>query len=214
MNEASTHEYRNQRHSDVPPTQASWFEQSPTTSVGFFERCGVDPTHSVIDVGGGASPFVDELLARGHVDVTVLDLSGEALALGRRRNVGHPRSAQLEIGDICEWRPDRQWDVWHDRAAFLFLTDQDERDAYLRAVADGLSINGLLLVGAFAADGPGHCSGLPVQGYDAESLFAEFSAVLPLDLVSTERLHHLAPSGTTQPFTWIIARRRAKPVCC
>lgn len=214
MNEASTHEYWNKRHSDAPPTQASWFERSPTTSVGFVERCGIDPTHSVIDIGSGASPFVDELLARGHTDVTVFDLSSDALALGRRRNGGHPRSAQWEIGDIREWRPDRQWDVWHDRATFHFLKDQDEKDRYMGAVADGLSINGLLLVGAFAADRPGHCSDLPVQGYDAESLFAEFSAVLPLDLVSTERLHHLAPSGTTQLFTWIIARRRAKPVCC
>lgn len=214
MNTRSTHEYWDKRYADVPPTQASWFEQSPTTSLGLIERCGIDPTQSVIDIGGGASMFVDDLLARGHNDVTVLDLSGAALALARRRNIDRSRSVHWENSDIREWSPDRQWDVWHDRATFHFLTDEDERGRYLGAVADGLSINGLLLVGAFAPDGPDHCSGLPVQRYDAESLFAEFSAVLPLDLLSTARHHHLTPSGAAQAFTWIVARRRAKPVCC
>lgn len=214
MTTPSTREHWDNRYTSTKPTRLSWYEQQPALSIDLLQRCGLAPTDSVIDIGGGTSTLVDNLLVRGHTDLTVLDLSAEALKLSQQRNKERGDSVHWIVDDIRAWTPTRQWNIWHDRATFHFLVDAEDRHRYLNTVAEGLTINGLLILGTFAPNGPAECSGLPVERYEPERLFTELSTVLPLELLATKQHDHTTPDGTTQPFTWIIARRRAKPVCC
>lgn len=202
-------EYWNNRYASIGSTHVSWYEASPSMSLELFDRCGITAAASVIDIGGGASSLVDSLVARGHQDVTVLDLSSEALEEARRRTAGRGTAVNWMVGDVREFVPERQWNVWHDRAAFHFLVDPAERRRYARALARGLADDGLVIVATFAHDGPTQCSGLPVERYDAERLFNQLSAGVPLELVRAERQVHITPSGSEQPFTWIVGKRIA-----
>lgn len=202
-------EYWNNRYTSIGTTHVSWFEERPTMSLELFDRAGVTEAASVIDIGGGASSLVDSLIERGHRDLSVLDLSSEALDEARRRTTGRGAAVDWMVGDVREFVPARQWDVWHDRAAFHFLVDAAERRQYVEALAAGLAEDGLVIVATFAEDGPEQCSGLPVERYDADRLFGELSAGVPLELVLAERQLHITPSGSEQPFTWIVARRSA-----
>lgn len=198
----------NGRYSTIGSAHVSWYEASPSMSLELLDRCGIKSSASIIDVGGGASRLVDSLLERGHQDVTVLDLSGEALDEARRRTAEAGAAVDWMVSDVRDFAPVRQWDVWHDRAAFHFLTDAEERLRYVKALGDGLADDGLVIVATFAEDGPTQCSGLPVERYDSDRLFDELSAEVPLELVLAERQVHITPSGSQQPFTWIVARRR------
>lgn len=200
-------EYWDGRYSSIGTTHVSWYEALPSMSLELLDRAGVTPAASVIDVGGGASRLVDSLVERGHRDVSVLDLSSEAIGEARRRLDRGETAVNWMVGDVREFVPDRQWDVWHDRAAFHFLVDASERRRYVRALADGLADDGIVVVAAFAEDGPTQCSGLPVERYEADRLFGELSAGVPLELLFAERQVHITPSGSEQPFTWIVARR-------
>ena len=200
-------DYWNGRYSTIGSTHVSWFEASPGTSLELLDRCGITAAASVIDVGGGASLLVDSLLERGHRDLAVLDLSSDALDEARLRTADHRTAVEWIVGDVREFAPARRWDVWHDRAAFHFQVDADDRRRYVRALRDGLAEDGLIIMATFAEDGPEQCSGLPVRRYDADRLFAELSAGVPLELLAAERHVHVTPSGSQQPFTWIVARR-------
>ncbi|MBI2684394.1 MAG: class I SAM-dependent methyltransferase [Actinobacteria bacterium] len=157
------------------------------------------PNAAIIDVGGGASSLAGTLLAR-RFDVTVLDVSPVAL--------DHlaPRVRRI-VADVREWVPDRSYAVWHDRAAFHFLTERADRERYVNAAHRAVRPGGNVIVGAFAPDGPTRCSGLPVARYDAEGLAAEFGAHFAL--VDARREEHVTPSGSVQPFTWIVLESAA-----
>ncbi len=182
----------------------SWFQDRPETSVRLVgPPAGESP--SVIDVGGGASTLAAELLDRGWTDVTVLDVSATALALVRARLADRHPSATLIVTDLLSWRPARRYGVWHDRAVFHFLTAPADRVRYRDLVTAALGPGGLLVLGTFAADGPGSCSGLPTARYDADQLTAQLGPGFAL--VHTEREEHRTPAGSVQPFTWVVLRR-------
>jgi len=185
------------------PTGVSWFQPTATTSIELIERLGVDRSAGIIDIGGGASVLADELLLRGWTDVSVLDASGTALAEVRRR-LGS--SATLVHEDLLDWRPDRSYDVWHDRAVFHFLDDRLAQDTYLRLLRSSLSGGGFVIMATFAPDGPEYCSGLPVRRYGGSDL----TVLLGRDFVFLEefRQEHVTPAGVMQPFTWVVAERR------
>lgn len=182
--------------------RVSWYQTNAAVSASLIAAAG--PVGSVVDIGGGASVLVDELLSAGVREVTVLDLSPHALEVARER-LG-PRAAEVRwlSQDVRTWRPDRRFDLWHDRAVFHFLTDPADRDAYRAALRDALEPNGHVVVGTFAADGPTHCSGLPVSRYGPDALAAQFS---DLGVVEARRVEHVTPGGTVQPFTWLLLRR-------
>jgi len=193
-------------HADRGSTDVSWYEADPSTSLrlvtGFSE-----PGDPVVDVGGGASLLVDALLDRGWRDVTVLDVSAYALAevqgrLDNDREIA--AGVQLAAADVLTWRPRHRYGVWHDRALFHFLTTPEGRDGYARAANRAVEPGGVVIIGAFALDGPTACSGLPVQRYDAEELAAQFAP--GFELVHQERQQHTTPSGSTQPLTWVVLR--------
>src|SRR5437870_4768946 len=154
--------------------EVSWFQQNPAPSFELIVQAGAVSTSAIIDIGGGASRLVDNLVAQGFEDVTVLDLSGAALAAAKSRLESHlgVRAERVSwiVADATTWEPVRAYDIWHDRAAFHFLTDADDRAAYIARLKRGLKIGGHAVIATFALDGPEKCSGLPVARYDSASL--------------------------------------------
>ena len=159
----------------------------------------------MIDVGGGASNLVDALVKRGWGDVTVLDIAAPALEAAKERLGLSARKVHWEVADIIDWQPSRQYDVWHDRAVFHFLTEPEQREAYRRALLAGVAPGGLVIMATFALDGPERCSGLPVQRYDPASLAKELGNAFRL--VEEWREEHVTPWGSTQSFNWCAFRR-------
>lgn len=184
----------------------SWYEPVPATSLRLIGP--PVPDGAVVDVGAGASTLVDHLLDAGWSHVTVVDVAGHALAEVRER-LGEREGADLVVGDLLEWRPDRLYDVWHDRAVFHFLLDPADRARYVGSAAAALRPGGAVVLGTFAEDGPQACSGLPTARYGAAELAALFAPLL--DLEHAERVEHRTPSGVVQPFTWVVLRRGHTP---
>ena len=193
-------------YSGAAEDQLSWYQAAPTASLELLDALHVLPTHSVLDVGGGTSRLVDELLDRGFEDVAVLDVS--ALALDRaRRRLGPQAAAVTWIHtDLLTWTPPRTYDVWHDRAVFHFLTAPADQQRYRQCLRSALAAGGHGVVGAFAADGPTHCSGLPVVRYTDQDLIDALGEE-GLAVLGTRRELHKTPSGATQPFTWVALER-------
>lgn len=183
----------------------SWYQPVPQPSADLLKLAGAAPESGNIDVGGGASTLVDWLLDEGFRDVTVLDLSEAALAAARSRLGAAASAATWIAADVTKWRPSRQYDVWHDRAAFHFLTDPGDRAAYIDRLRKALRPGGHAIIGTFAHDGPEKCSGLPVERYEA----AKLSAVLggEFRLVDSCRHDHVTPWRAVQHFHFGTFRR-------
>jgi SAM-dependent methyltransferase len=157
-----------------------------------------------LDIGAGASRLAESLAADGWPDVTVLDLSVQALDLVRSR-LGLARGVSFVVADLLSWRPDRRFVAWHDRAVFHFLTGSEQQQQYVRIAAEAVAHDGALVLGVFAEDGPTQCSGLATCRYDALTLAELFAPDFTLE--STEREEHVTPTGSIQPFTWVVLRR-------
>jgi SAM-dependent methyltransferase len=194
----------NERYRSIGARAVSWYEERPTVSRELLDAVGMRTSDSVIDVGGGASTLVDHLVADGHEDVTVLDLSAVALDDARSR-LGDPAGVTWIQADISSWQPARRWDVWHDRAVLHFLTDDDARDGYRDALRRALTPGGAFVIGTFAEDGPTECSALPVRRYSAADLVGFLGDV---EIVEQRRHVHRTPSDADQPFNWIAGRLR------
>ena len=183
------------------PTEVSWFRPHLETSLSLIERVAGDRSASIIDVGGGASTLVDDLIGRGYRNVTVLDISRTAIEHARKRLDSASQQVAWIVADITEaGLPAHSYDVWHDRAVFHFLTEPAQRLAYVRQVSSAVKPGGHVLVGAFGPDGPAKCSGLDVVRYDAGSLQAEFGPRFRL-IESSQELHRTL-LGTTQQFLY------------
>ena len=189
-------------------TQVSWFQEHAEKSLQLITRHRPPPAASVIDVGGGASTLVDDLLDAGYRQVSVLDLSGAAIATARTRLGDRATQVQwLEADVLTAVLPAEAFDVWHDRAVFHFLTSAEERETYVRQVLHAVKPGGLVIVATFAEDGPTQCSGLPVMRYSADGLHAEFGA--PFTLLQQECEEHHTPFGTVQKFIYCLCRKES-----
>jgi SAM-dependent methyltransferase len=196
-----------------PHHEVSWFQPHPTTSVRLIEQYAPDRSCSVLDVGAGASRLADDLLDTNYQDIALLDISQTALdAVAQRLRHRPSRDPQARVAfhavNLLRWGPDRSYDIWHDRAVFHFLTDPAERSAYARLVDQSLNPGGALVLATFAADGPQQCSGLPTERYSPQQLAALFPDLI---LTHHEREEHRTPSGTIQPFTWVVLRPPSGP---
>jgi len=147
--------------------RSAGFRRTLAPSLALIAEIGAKPGSAIIDVGGGASRLVDHLIEQGFRDVTVLDLSAAALEAAKARLGDRADKAHWRVADATNWEPTRSYDVWHDRAAFHFLTESRDRDAYLARLKQALKIGGYVIIATFALDGPEKCSGLPVMRYDA-----------------------------------------------
>jgi SAM-dependent methyltransferase len=195
-------EYWDQRYADIGDTAVSWFQDQPAISLALIDEVAT-PHASVVDVGGGASRLVDQLLAAGFRDITVVDLSQEALRASRDR-VGEAPVTWIAT-DIRDWQPARSFDVWHDRASYHFLTDPDDQKRYWQLVRESVAAGGVVIIATFAEDGPESCSGLPVTRYSHDALRAAMGD--GFEVLGTQREEHVTPTGATQSFQWTMARR-------
>ena len=186
----------------------TWFEATPAVSLELI-REHLQPGAPFIDIGAGASRLVDVLLEEGFGPLTVLDLSGAALEVGRQRlGARGDEVAWIEV-DITTWEPDRTYAVWHDRAVFHFLTAAEDRAGYARALSDALRPGGIAIIATFADDGPEMCSGLPVVRYSPEALAQELDRLLPglFEMHEARRHMHITPKGNRQSFQYSVFRK-------
>ncbi|OCP38537.1 class I SAM-dependent methyltransferase [Ensifer sp. LC163] len=183
----------------------SWFEDAPLVSFDLIRQCVAIADASLIDIGGGASRLVDKLLGEGMRAITVLDLSPAALSAAKARLGTRGDDVEWIAADVTEWRPTRSYDVWHDRAAFHFLTEPDDRAAYIDRLHAAVKPGGHAIIATFALDGPERCSGLPVMRYDPATLAG---LIGPSFRLVEERRHiHATPSGSTQAFQFSVLQR-------
>lgn len=185
--------------------EVSWYQQSPAPSVELIVQAGATGKSAIIDIGGGASRLVDHLVDQGFEDVTVLDLSDAALQAAKARLGARADRVRWLVADVTTWEPAKSYDVWHDRAAFHFLTDEKDRAAYIERLRRGLKVGGHAIIATFALDGPEKCSGLPVVRYDGASL--ERTLGTGFKLVQTQRHEHVTPWESRQIFQFSVFRR-------
>jgi SAM-dependent methyltransferase len=192
-----TNVYRTKDH-----TKVGWFQPAAEISLALFDKIGITAEASVIDIGAGASTLVDGLLARGYKNITLLDISEEALELVKERLGDENNIPEYLIEDITTASLLNRYTLWHDRAAFHFLLNEEEQRAYVRTMYDSLDAEGYAIIGTFALNGPDTCSALPVQQYDrtrmARVLDNRFTII---DVVENT---HVTPSGSEQNFCFFI----------
>ena len=177
--------------------ETSWFEDRPRVPLDLIGATGAERDAAIVDVGAGSSRLVDCLLERGFRRITVLDLSETALARTRARLPGEA-PVDWVVENVLDWKPNQRFGIWHDRAAFHFLTETVDQDAYLRVMDGALLPGGHAIIGTFAPDGPTSCSGLPVARYDAALLSERLGA--GYQLVKSVNYEHRTPWGSAQRF--------------
>ena len=187
------------------PEAVSWYRAHLETSLALIERAAETRSAAIIDIGGGESTLVDDLLLRGYKNLTVLDISPTAIEVTKARLGAAAEAVKWIIGDICEMElEDRAYDVWHDRAVFHFLTVPEQRLGYVRQVTRSVKVGGHVIVSTFGPEGPVKCSGLKTMRYDAEGLHGEFGR--QFRLVKSSKELHETPFGTTQQFLYCYCR--------
>jgi len=181
------------------PETVSWYRPHLETSLALIERAATGYSTSIIDVGGGESTLVDDLLARSYENITVLDVSQTAIDVTKKRLGLAAEQVHWLVADVTDAQLERgAYDVWHDRAVFHFLTTSEHRAAYVRQVGHAVKPGGHVIVCTFGPEGPTKCSGLDVIRYDSESLHDQFG--VRFRLVESSKELHRTPFGTTQQF--------------
>jgi 2-polyprenyl-3-methyl-5-hydroxy-6-metoxy-1,4-benzoquinol methylase len=207
MNDASRKAHWENVYSTKGENEVSWFQESPAPSLELIELAKPTSDAAIVDIGGGASRLVDELLAHGLRNLTVLDLSEAALAAAKVRLGYKAAQVQWVVADVTKWYSTRVFDIWHDRAAFHFLTDPADHAAYVACLDKAIKPGGSVIIGTFALDGPEKCSGLSITRYDAASLGEVLGS--GFELVHTRRHEHATPWAAIQRFQFSVFRRAA-----
>lgn len=191
------------------PDAVSWYRPRLQQSLAWIDGCGLAPGAHIVDVGGGASTLVDDLLARGFERVSVVDISAEALARSKARLGDAASSVRWVVGDATTTLfDDDSVDLWHDRAVFHFLTDADRREAYLAALRRSVRRGGYAIMATFGPNGPDRCSGLPVVRYAPDEIAAALGP--GFELVEQASEEHRTPRGAAQAFAYALCRRRSE----
>lgn len=187
------------------PDQVSWYRPHLDVSLGLIERSVPDRDARIIDVGGGEATLVDDLLTNGYRRVDVLDLSAKALEVARERlGTGASTVGWLQGDVTTHVFAANEYDLWHDRAVFHFLTEPNQRQAYVRQVARTVKTGGHVIVATFGPEGPTQCSGLDVMRYDSGAVHQEFGP--RFDLVDHHVEDHKTPNGGRQQFVYCLCR--------
>ncbi|MBC3789257.1 class I SAM-dependent methyltransferase [Spirosoma utsteinense] len=189
------------------PTDVSWYEEYPHYSVSLIEGFNLAKTARVIDVGGGDSRLVDALLELGYLNLTVLDISEQAIKRAKARLGSRADQVQWIVSDVTRFAPSQSFDAWHDRATFHFLTTEPQVDAYLSIAEQAIPAGGFLSVATFSDQGPTKCSGLTVRQYSSDALTDQFA--YRFTRLHCEEMTHPTPFGTQQLFTACQFQRKA-----
>jgi ubiquinone/menaquinone biosynthesis C-methylase UbiE len=186
----------------------SWFQKHARCSLDLIGRTQISPDARIIDVGSGASILISELIARGYKNLTVLDISSAAIAAAQKQLGSAASGVHWIHCDVTKVKiSNNSYDLWHDRAAFHFLTEENDRAAYIKSVSDAVKPGGHLILATFAEDGPLKCSGLQIVRYSPQDLRAQFDAAF--SLVEHQYEEHATPFGTMQRFVYCHFQRRS-----
>jgi len=178
--------------------EVSWYQPTPRVSLDFINELNIPKNASIIDIGGGDSFLVDNLLAAGFTDITVLDISGAAINRAKLRLGKDAEKINWIVSDINALVADKKFDCWHDRAAFHFLTTEEGIKKYLSVAQKHISKDGRMIIGTFSTEGPEKCSGLPVKQYSEQSLSALLKNWFQkIKCITTD---HITPFNTIQNF--------------
>lgn len=190
-------------------SEVSWTQETPKTSLEFIRSFNVSKSAPIIDIGGGDSNLVDFLLLQGYTDITVLDISEAALERAQKRLGEKASLVHWIASDITEFKPDKVYTVWHDRATFHFLTEAAQVEIYLRIAHAAIDTDGFLCMGTFSENGPQKCSGLSIKQYSPQSLKDTFAA--GFEQLKCINEDHVTPFQTIQNFTFCSFRKRLVP---
>lgn len=205
MNDLSRKDHWEAVYTTKGENEVSWFQENPAPSLDLIELARPTSQSAIVDIGGGASRLVDSLVGHGFRNVTVLDLSEAALVSARARLGDKGQGVHWVTADVTRWHPDQSYDIWHDRAAFHFLTQAADRAAYVARLKQAIKPGAHAIIGTFALDGPEKCSGLPVNRYDAASLGEALEG--GFELIDTRRHEHATPWNAIQRFQFCVFRR-------
>ena len=185
--------------------QKSWYQSYPSTSIALIEDLHPDKNSAIIDVGGGDSRLVDGLLEKGYNNITVLDISSNAIENAKKRLGAIAKRVNWVVSDILNFEPAEQFDIWHDRAAFHFLIDDEEIKKYVEISERVIAPGGHLILGTFSEKGPQKCSGLEIKRYSQISMSTTFKK--NFETIKCMDENHITPSKTRQNFTFCIFRK-------
>ena len=193
-------------YSNRVENEVSWFQPYPKTSIEFVEQFDLPIDANIIDIGGGDSYFVDALLDKGYTNIYVLDISENAIKRAKERLGERASKVHWIISDIADFKPMLQFDLWHDRAAFHFLTTEDKIYKYVSIAKDSIKRNGYLVLGTFSELGPQRCSGLDIKQYSEASMSARFE--IAFNRIKCIREDHITPVKTVQNFLFCSFKRK------
>ncbi|MFC4740426.1 class I SAM-dependent methyltransferase [Flavobacterium ponti] len=187
-------------------TEVSWYQKQPKTSVDLIEKLNLSKEAKIIDVGGGDSYLIDNLLELGYTNLHLLDISSKAIKRIKNRLGAKSENVTFIVSDILDFKPEIKFDVWHDRASFHFLTEENDIQKYSNLVANSIASNGNLIIGTFSENGPLKCSGLPISQYNELKMKAVFEN--DFDLIESFTEDHQTPFDTTQNFIFGTFKKR------
>lgn len=186
--------------------EVSWYQPTPQTSLDFIQKLNTPLTAKIIDIGGGDSFLVDHLLKLGFTNITVLDISEAAINRAKTRLGELATQVTWIVADITEFKPIKQYDVWHDRAAFHFLTNETDIKKYVEIAEKSTSTEGHLIIGTFSENGPTKCSGIEIKQYVENDLAHVFNSAF--QKISCSNINHATPFNTVQNFTFCTFKKR------
>ena len=181
-------------------TEVSWFQAYPKTSIEFLELFDLPLDANIIDIGGGDSYFVDALLEKGYTNISVLDISANAIERAKARLGDNAKKINWIVSDVTDFEPTVTFDFWHDRAAFHFLTDDEKIYKYVSIAENAINKSGYLILGTFSENGPTKCSGLEIKQYNETSMSARFE--LGFNRIKCITEDHTTPFNTIQNFVF------------
>ena len=183
----------------------SWFQPTPETSLDFFKQCKVPTTAKVIDIGGGDSFLVDNLLDLGYQDISVLDISSAAIERAKQRLGDKAKNVKWIVADVATFKPKEKYDFWHDRAAFHFLTNEIEISNYLETAHQNITPQGVLVIGTFSEQGPKKCSGIEIKQYSETTMTDRLKKFF--EKIKCISVDHKTPSDAIQNFIFCSFRK-------
>jgi ubiquinone/menaquinone biosynthesis C-methylase UbiE len=194
-------------YSTKKPNEVSWTQEVPETSLGFIHSFNLSKDAAIIDVGGGESKFVDFLLVEGFTNITVLDISEQAVKKTQERLRERAKDVKWVVSDVTAYQPLQKFDVWHDRATFHFLTTHRQIEKYIELAGHAVKPNGFMAIGTFSEQGPSKCSGLDIKQYSEQELEKTLTYYFRKIKCLTE--DHITPFQTIQNFLFCSFKRAA-----
>lgn len=186
--------------------EVSWFQETPTTSITFFEGLNLPQSARIIDVGGGESRFVDYLLDKGFTNISVLDISATAIEKKKKALGDKAQQVNWIVSDVVDFQPTEQYDFWHDRATFHFLTEQNDIEKYIDTIRQFVKTEGSLILSTFSENGPTKCSGLDIKQYSEKTLTERVEAFFTK--VKCVVVDHITPFATVQNFIFCSFKKK------